>query len=211
MDFIMGIMDKARPMNILPVHPLSEIVLVSFISAVLLLTIVICWGELASRLRTKRKATEKSIPMTGSNLGRPSPKPPVRKPVIQVYPAFPRVSSPRRKTGNKITVRASTLPYHRERGWAKKGRLLKGYYRTKFGSFRGEIELRPGGEHKFFIYNPPETVLSGPHAACFNKAGITEGGYKYSIHFRVHAKDTDSGIMAVERTIYESFKIGVLS
>ncbi len=135
-----------------------------------------------------------------------------RKPVVQVYPASLRVNSARKTTGNKITVvKANPLPYYRERGWTKKGKLIKGYYRTKLGSFMGAIELRPGGEHKFFIYHPPEAVLSGPHSACFNKAGKTENGYKYSIHFRVHAKDIDSGIMAVERTIYESLKRGGFS
>lgn len=114
-----------------------------------------------------------------------------------------------RKKQNKVidvrkVVRPNPLPYHLEKGWQKigRGRVYHGYYRCKLGAFRGEIEERPGGDYKFYIFDPPEEVLNGPHAPCFTHIGNN----RYHVHFGVNSNDLDGGTMAVERLLYQSLK-----
>jgi hypothetical protein len=101
-----------------------------------------------------------------------------------------------------IDVKASSLPYHVERGWKKNSGIHRGYYRCRLGAFKGEIEERVNGDYKFFIYNPPKEVLTGHHKPCFTD----NGNNRYHIHFVIDAKNIDSGVMAVERLLTESFQ-----
>lgn len=107
------------------------------------------------------------------------------------------------KGSEPVHVKANSLPYHIERGWRKNAKGYEGYYRSRFGAFRGEIEQRGNGDYKFYIVNPPIEVLTGPHKPCF-----TDNGYnRFHIHFAIDAKNNvDSGVMAVERLLTESFK-----
>lgn len=114
-------------------------------------------------------------------------------------------NSPKRKQiyslrYQKTDARPSPLPYHLEKGWGKRGRAYHGYYRCRLGAFRGEIEERFNGEYKFYIFDPPQQVLNGFHKACFTN----NGGNRYHVHFAVNAENLDSGIMAMERVLYES-------
>lgn len=130
----------------------------------------------------------------------------ISKPVIpevKVLPSNRQLTY--RKKGKEIIdvrkiVRPSSLPYHLEQGWQKRLRFYQGYYRTRQGSFRGEIEERPGGDYKFYIFNPPEAVLTGSHRACFTNMGAG----RHHVHFGVNSGDLDSGIMAVERLLYQN-------
>jgi hypothetical protein len=56
------------------------------------------------------------------------------------------------------------------RGWKKDGYELTGFYRTKFGSFGGSVDIT-SVKPQFFIVNPPASVLNGPHHACFRPRG----------------------------------------
>jgi hypothetical protein len=103
-----------------------------------------------------------------------------------------------------VTIERSARPYYEEQGW-QFGRggwfstpKLTGYYRTPFGSFKGEAT----DSLTFFIFDPPEELKSHSHWVCFSY----RGGGKYFIHFRVRPKDIDSGIMQVERMINEAFE-----
>jgi len=112
-----------------------------------------------------------------------------------------------RKKENKVidvrkVVRPSSLAYHLEKGWQKKRKVYEGYYRCRLMSVRGLIEERPGGDYKFYIFDPPEAVLTGSHKACFTNVGAG----RYHVHFGVDAGNIDSGIMAVERLLYQSLK-----
>lgn len=104
----------------------------------------------------------------------------------------------------KKVVRPNPLPYYLERGWQKVGNTWQGYYRCKLGAWKGLIEERPDGDYKFFIFNPPPSALSGNHGACFSNVG----GDRFHIHFQLNSQNLDSGIMSVERTLYESLKTG---
>jgi len=106
------------------------------------------------------------------------------------------------KVKKVVEVKASPLPYHLQQGWEKIGRAYRGYYRCKFGSFKGEILEKFNGEFIFYIFDPPPKVLGGPHGACFTSSGVNN---KYHVHFGLNAGSLDGGIMAVERVLYQGF------
>lgn len=140
-----------------------------------------------------------------SDLVRPEKIPALPDPKVQVLPLNSQVAQ--RKKQNKAidvrkVVRPSPLPYHLEKGWQKNARVYQGYYRCRLGAFRGQIEKRFNGDYKFYIFDPPEAVLTGSHKACFTNVGAG----RYHVHFGVNSGDLDSGIMAVERLLYQSLK-----
>jgi len=110
----------------------------------------------------------------------------------------------RRRIQPPITVSRSRKSYAQEQGWLDKGGgwfgspHLVGYYRTKFGSFKGEIIP---ASLSFYIFKPPKELKNHSHWACFSH----RGGSKYSIHFAYLPRDIDSGIMQVERILHEAF------
>lgn len=124
-------------------------------------------------------------------------------PKVKVSP-FNRQLMHRKKEDKVIdvrkVVRPNPLPYHLEKGWQKNGRVYEGYYRCRLGAFKGQIEERFNGDYKFFIFDPPQQVLSGSHKACFTN----NGGGRYHIHFGINSENLDSGIMAVERILFQS-------
>ena len=106
-----------------------------------------------------------------------------------------------------VQVQRSKKPYHVEQGWQRSGGgllsnlKLKGYYRTRYGSFRGEIKL--GSSPSFYIFKPPDELRDHSHWVCFSP----RGGGRYSIHFVVRPRDVDSAIMQIERMIHEAFRL----
>lgn len=99
-----------------------------------------------------------------------------------------------------IEVKATALPYHVERGWRKNASVHQGYFRCRLGAFKGEVEKRCNGDYKFYIFNPPDEVLTGSHKACFTP----HGNGRFHIHFGTNSNNLDSGIMAVERLLSQS-------
>ena len=94
-----------------------------------------------------------------------------------------------------VQISRSAQTYAEEQGWRSTswfGSHLSGYYRTKFGSFRGKV--RPSSLPEFFIYNPPEELQNHSHWICFSY----RGGGKYAVHFSIKPKDVDSGIQQIE-------------
>jgi hypothetical protein len=101
----------------------------------------------------------------------------------------------------RITVKRTATTYLIQQGWKLTNvsqRQWEGYYRTRFGSYKGKIEH--SSPPKFYIHNPPEP-LRHHHWACFTEL---PGGW-YSVHFRKLPKDADSGVMEIERLINEAF------
>jgi hypothetical protein len=104
-----------------------------------------------------------------------------------------------------LTIKREPMTYAKKQGWQQKGRVWNGYYRTRYGSFRGSIEQDPSGrEFRFYIFEPPVQVLAGVHGACFRKDVAT--GNRYWIHFSYKPADMDSGILEVEQIIRASFE-----
>jgi hypothetical protein len=103
------------------------------------------------------------------------------------------------------TVRPDNTPLYLKRGWTKKGNTYHGYYRTKHGAWRGEIERR-GDKFKVFIFRPPEErIRKHRRWPCFHD----EGGCRWRIQLAVNPKDGDVGaiIFYVEKVIVESFRL----
>ena len=100
-----------------------------------------------------------------------------------------------------VRIERTVLAYHEERKWARRGRDLVGYYRTKFGSFQGRIEDAFGRDPQYFIYDPPRQVLDGPHGICFHARGPA----KFWVHWSLKPDGVDTGIKQVEQTVIESF------
>ena len=106
------------------------------------------------------------------------------------------------------TDRHRGKPYLQEKGWVFTYGInaqWNGYYRTRFGSFKGRIVPRADPKRRYFIHNPPER-LHHHHWACFSEMkGMEQGGW-YAVHLLPFPKDIVSGVLAIERVIDEAFK-----
>jgi hypothetical protein len=102
-------------------------------------------------------------------------------------------------------------PYWRQQGWQRAVLDFcpgyKGYYRTLYGSYPGEIKEEDTEGYDFFILKPPEQLMNHPHWICFTYQGKDlQERDRYHIHFKKKPRDIDSGIIAIERLIRESFE-----
>lgn len=111
-------------------------------------------------------------------------------------------------------------PLSERRGWTQNGENHKGYYRTTYGAWRGEI-TRKGDRFRVFIFDPPVAQLK-THSrwSCFRKEvghnrpgplgvwNFSSNEEKYSIHLALNPADKriDSIILMVEEVICESFQ-----
>jgi hypothetical protein len=124
---------------------------------------------------------------------------PILSPVKKLFPLKRRV-----------TVARSRKSLLEERGWQKAGfgpfARWEGYYRTRFGSYKGKIEF--SYPPKFFVKDPPEGLAQHEHRACFTD--LNNGGWR-SVHFRVQPKDLDSGVVKIERILDEAFRLSKTS
>jgi hypothetical protein len=102
-----------------------------------------------------------------------------------------------------IPVKRSTATYMTQQGWQRHNWFgipeWRGYYRTRFGSFKGKIE--PSTPPKLYIHNPPAALRRHSHWPCFTPRN---DGW-YSIHFSIVPTDWDSAILTIERLLHESF------
>jgi hypothetical protein len=103
-----------------------------------------------------------------------------------------------------ITIKRSTRTYMEGTGWQHTSttpREWHGYYRTRFGSYKGRIIASTPPQ--FHVYNPPKGLKERhSHAACFNKIGDYAW---YSVHFKILPKDLDSGVIELERILREAY------
>lgn len=117
--------------------------------------------------------------------------------VVVMPPPFPN--------SYRNAVKPDNTPLHVKRGWIEKGNLYRGYYRTKYGAWRGEIERR-GDKFRVFIFKPPQNQIK-KHSrwACFHLVR----GNKWRIDLAVNPKDRDVGaiIFYVEKVVSESFRL----
>jgi hypothetical protein len=94
--------------------------------------------------------------------------------------------------------------YLQQQGWERTGSgpsaRWDGWYRTRFGSFRGKIECST--PPKFSVKQPPEGLARHRHRSCFS--GGKSGGW-WNVHFAILPKDLDSGVMTIERILHEAF------
>lgn len=91
--------------------------------------------------------------------------------------------------------------YWEQRGWQKSGKSYEGYYRTRFGSWRGKAEVSWSGKINLFIHNAPKALERHHKWECFL---WRPGGWRFIHNFGI--SDLSSGILEVERLIAESFE-----
>lgn len=105
-----------------------------------------------------------------------------------------------RTVSGRTVTRIQRSPHlYPEKGWHLAGDVLKGYYRTRHGSFEGRIE-NPSGAPCFFIFKPPGELLNGPHAPCFKETSKN----LYRIHWSREPENVDAGILKIEHDIMEA-------
>jgi hypothetical protein len=117
-----------------------------------------------------------------------------KKPVVRVI--TPQQPKPR-------IVQPDNTPLYVKRGWAKNGNTYHGYYRTRYGAFRGEITRR-GDKFIVYIFKPPvEQIKKHSRWPCFHQ----EKNDKWRIALARNPNDGDISaiIIYVERIIIESF------
>ncbi len=95
-------------------------------------------------------------------------------------------------------VRPKNQSHFARRGWQWRGGRATGYYRTTRGSWRGEIQRGRAGVRRYYIFDPPERVLDGPHGHCFFPDDEDD---RFYVHFAQQPRDIDSGIMLVEAVL----------
>lgn len=124
-----------------------------------------------------------------------------KKPVSRPFPRF--VSIPLRPNSRSVKLDNSSLSA--KRGWSQSGNSFRGYYRTKYGAWKGHIRRR-GDKFDVFITNPPEEQMEN-HSRwiCFHKAKGKD--YKIDLSLNPKDKSVDSIIFYVERLIIESFEM----
>ena len=98
---------------------------------------------------------------------------------------------------------SSETPYLEKTGWRETGttpREWHGYYRTRFGSYKGRITASTPPQ--YYIHKPPRGLKERhSHAACFH--ALTDGWY--NAHFSVVPKDLASGVIKLERILSEAY------
>jgi hypothetical protein len=109
------------------------------------------------------------------------------------------------------TVRRDTRTYLEKQGWTLTNgsypATWNGYYRTRFGSWRGMIKTTT--PPKYYIHNPPKGLKTRhSHKSCFHEAPEIGGGW-YWVHFSTALnptpRDLDSGVIKLERILYEAY------
>jgi hypothetical protein len=97
-------------------------------------------------------------------------------------------------------ITGGSKPLWEQKGWTVSPRGYRGHFRTGRGSWRG-VAVRNGKEtFAFYIENPPEAALRGPHGQCFR----AKGPKAYHVHIKPASRDIGAGILAIERVLEES-------
>src|SRR2546430_406767 len=92
-----------------------------------------------------------------------------------------------RQIAKHITIKRSPKTYLKQRGWSRTALPTDsewhGWYRTRWGSFRGRVA--GSNPPRYYLFKPPEQLKRHSHWCCFSDQG---NGW-YSVHFRKAPKD----------------------
>lgn len=106
------------------------------------------------------------------------------------------------KGNQPIRVKRREIPYWKKRGWKRRNGNLEGYFRTKYGSFKGKVKSYRRNP-TVYIYDPPSVLKNHNHWACFQPRGEEV----FEIHFsKQRAMDAGAAIESVEKIIKEAFE-----
>lgn len=111
------------------------------------------------------------------------------------------VQGGRQRPGTSV-VRPSADSHFRRKGWRRRGRTATGYYRTRRGSWQGKIRYDFAGGLAYYVHDPPDRILNGPHGMCFtdDEGSSTSRGW-YRVHFARRPNDVDSGLLIIEASL----------
>lgn len=112
--------------------------------------------------------------------------------------------APKQRVSGKL-VQSDQRPYWVERGWSRRNGHYTGYFRTRYGSWKGKAKVYPGGDMKLFIHEPPKVLHRHPHWVCF----FQQPKDWYDIHIRGSARERDlsGAIMSVEQILTEAYAL----
>ncbi len=105
---------------------------------------------------------------------------------------------------NPKIVNPDNTPLYIKPGWIQDGNKYRGYYRTRFGAWKGEI-AKKGDIFRVYIFNPPIKQLKHhPRWPCFHERNTR----KWEIDLAKNPTDFDVNavIFYVEKIIVESHK-----
>lgn len=102
-------------------------------------------------------------------------------------------------------VRPDTTPLHVKRGWVEGSKGYAGYYRTRYGAWKGSIQRR-GDRFRVYIHNPPTDQLK-QHSRWVCFYWKRRGVYEINLSLNPRGKDIDSVIFYVEQILCESFEM----
>lgn len=171
-------------------------------------------------LPTYQAKTEDDIlnTMISRHLPKPKSIPPVVVRTVRRFGAeIPMPMLPARKleTG-RIAVNAirpysgktRTSCYWQDSGWERRGDYLIGSYKAGRGSYPGCVEMSDSivEPFLFYIYDPPDAILTGSHGACFMFRDNVDGTDKYFVHFSKDPPDIDSGIIQIQRDLRRALR-----
>lgn len=105
----------------------------------------------------------------------------------------------------KNTVIPDNTPLHVKRGWEQHGNTYRGYYRTRYGAWRGEIR-KVGDIFKVLIFKPPiDQLEKHSRYACIRE--VSNGKYRIDLHKNPKDKDIGAIIFYVENLIVQSYQM----
>ena len=107
-----------------------------------------------------------------------------------------------------LARQSRTSCYWEDAGWERRDDSLIGHYKARGKRFRGSILLADSdyAPRMFFIYDPPERLLHGPHGGCY-RLQSDSNLRKYHVHF-AHPEHPriDVGILQIERNLREALR-----
>jgi hypothetical protein len=106
--------------------------------------------------------------------------------------------------GKLIAITRSKKRYIEETGWEQTTSTFPhewhGFYRTMVGSYKGRIIAST--PPRYYIHKPPKGLTTKhSHKACFH---LMPDNW-CSVHFAIVPKDLDSGVLKLERILYEAY------
>lgn len=128
---------------------------------------------------------------------------PQKASVPKVKPKMPPSRS--QNTSGKQFVLIQDPSLFVQRGWVQNGNTYKGYYRTPYGAWRGEI-IRRGHKFRVFIIDPPILQLKKhpEKAPCIHIVNRRKA--EVDLHKQPRDHDVGAIILYVETLIVESFQ-----
>ncbi|MCC6678638.1 MAG: hypothetical protein IT436_16005 [Phycisphaerales bacterium] len=119
--------------------------------------------------------------------------------LVRARPARRPSGLPETSESSRI-IRRHSQPLWEERGWRQEGQRLAGWYRTRYGSYAGDINDAFGREPEYYIIKPPKALLNGPHGACFWQ----KGRHRYFVHWSQRPDSVNTGILRIEHALQEA-------